>query len=124
DNVFLAVGTAILRREQPDCVGACVNDRTWIAERIRPVVANDLNWAPRRATVMATPEDKIDVPGVPGAGTSPFGKREQCSLRRDDRRRDSIGMVGALACDEDLGQRGTSLVLLARRRRSDSGENE
>jgi len=73
---------------------------------------------------MTAPKHKIDVTRISGGGASSFREGEDRSLRCDNHRRNSIGVVIPLTCDEDVSQLQRRRHVLLRDRHSRDRENE
>ena len=103
DDVFLAVGPAVLRGQQPDGPGGAIDDGAGVAEGVRAVVANDLERRPRLAAVRASLQYEIDVSGIAAAVAPGFGEGEQCAAGRRDDRGNAEGVVVPRTRNVDLG---------------------
>jgi len=73
---------------------------------------------------MTPPQHQVDVARVRGVSPSSFGEGEQCSLRRDDRRWNAVGVVSALAGDVGIGEQRGGRVLLPGDHRREGCEDD
>ena len=100
-----------MRRQQPDLTGDRIDDRTGIAQRVRAIVSDYLKLGPRGAQIQAAPQDEVDIAGIAGARAPAFGKSEQRAVWRRDDRWNAIGVIRALAGDEDVGKARLNRIL-------------
>src|SRR5262249_37062029 len=111
----LGVAAEVVGHEEPDGPGLAIDDGAGVAAGVVAVVPDDLRLAPRPAAVGAAAQEQVDVATVAAALLAPFAEGEQGAFRRDDERRDAVGVVAPLAGREQrllLDRRGAGHELL------------
>ena len=114
EDVLLAIGAAVVRRQQPERAGRSVEDRTGIAERVRAIVADDLQPRPGLSAVTTALHDEVDVAGVARTDAPGFSEGEERPGPRGDDRRDPEGVITGFAGHVDVGEPGSSERRLSR----------